>query len=318
MSYQMPDGVNTGPSPKQAQDALDFYLNYVTNLKPGHDELADRLGPFNDIGDYVYTSASNFSTWGWHEATAVHDILVVSLMVAILFTLSAKCMFAVQTSRNLTKQRLERQRLADQAAHVAHEEEVFQAPLPANDVLLPNEVPLQNDVSLQTDMPLQHNNTPRTMLANLEMLAAATSQLQCHANFYKDMQVKQQRWEMAETKIFEDAVESDYAKHMTVVEQKIHDHVSLEFCSWRYFQEVHPGATFAQFGDHQGVSRAKQHKFDKERNEFMQKHFDARIASYGVYSSGVADRNAKNRARNADLESMSDAVLARMLAQRGV
>ena len=317
----MPDGVNTGQSPKQAQDALDFYLNYVTNLKPGHDELADRLGPFNDIGDYVYTSASNFSTWGRHEATAVHDILVVSLMVAILFTLSAKCMFAVQTSRNLTKQRLERQRLVDQAepaAHVAHEEEVFQAPLPANDVLFPNEVPLQNDVSLQTDMPLQHNNTPRTMLANMERLAAATSQLQCHTNFYKDMQVKLQLWEMAETKIFEDAVESDYAKHMTFVEQQINDQGSREFCRWRYFQEVHPGATFAQFGDHQEVSRATQHKFDKERNECMQKHFDASIASYDAYIRGVADRNAKNRARNADLESMSDAVLARMLAQRGV
>jgi len=301
----MPDGVNTGPSPKQAQDALDFYLNFVTNFKPGHDELADRLGPFNDIGDYVYTSASNFSTWGWHEATAVHDILVVSLMVAILFTLSAKCMFAVQTSRNLTKQRLERQRLVDQAeraAHVAHEEQIFQA----------------HDVSLQTDVPLQHDNTPGTMLANMKMLAAATSQLQFQIDFAANMDLKQKLLEIAEMKNFEDACLSAYAKHLNFVDEKTVDHETHEFCDWRYFEGVHPGATFAQFTDHQGVSRAKQHKFDKERNECMQKHFDASIASYDAYIRGVADRNAKNRARNADLESMSDAVLARMLAQRGV
>ena len=301
----MPDGVKTEAISKQnwpAKHLIDGFLKVYGSIHDG-------------------SPCCGFTSWVWHRAMAVDDILVVSLMVAILFTLSAKCMFAVQTSRNLTKQRLERQRLADQAApaaHVAHEEQVFQAPLPANDVLLPNEVPLQNDVSLQTDMPFQQDNTPTTMLANMKMLAAATSQLQFQIDFAANMDLKQKLLEIAEMKNFEDACLSAYAKHLNFVDEKTVDHETHEFCDWRYFEGVHPGATFAQFEDHQRVSRAKQHKFDKERNECMQKHFDASIASYDAYIRGVADRNAKNRARNADLESMSDAVLARMLAQRGV
>jgi len=322
MSYQMPAGVNTGPSPKLAQDALDFYLKYVKNFGPGHDEFdpvkADRHGPFYDIGPSA-DAGGDFTQWVWHHATPVDDILVVAMMLAILFTLSAMCMFAVQTSRNLTKQRLERQRLADQAehaAHVAHEEQVFQAPLPANDVLLPNEVPLQNDVSLQTDMPLQHVNTPGTMLANMKMLAAATSELQFQIDFAADMEAKQQLYERTTKAQFAENNKYVYDKCLAFIEEKTGEHEQMR--GFVFFDCMNPGASFEEFEDDEKVNHAKQDKFDRDRDECMKNYFKSASANYDAYIRAAAKRNTLNRAMIADLEMRSAAVLARMLPQRGV